>query len=176
LPRRFCIRCGTRLRRIREKDRRVPGCPGCGWIDWDNPAPTVSVLILGGGRVLLVRRAVAPQRGAWDVPGGFIERGETAERAARREIREELGVGVRIERYVGIFPDTYGSERVPSLNIYFLGRLARDGAAVRAGDDASEFRWFPLDRVPRRMAFKNARQAVHALRRMLRGDHAPRRG
>jgi 8-oxo-dGTP diphosphatase len=172
----FCIRCGARLRRIRGKHRRVPRCPRCGWIDWFNPAPTISVLILQRARVLLVRRAVAPARGAWDVPGGFIERGETAERAARREVREELGVRVRIGPFLGTFPDTYGAERIPSLNIYYLGGLARNGAALRAGDDASEFRWFPLDRVPRRMAFKNNRQAVLALRRLLRSGRAPRRG
>jgi len=172
----FCIRCGTRLRRVRERDRRVPGCPRCGWIDWFNPAPTVSVLIQRRGRVLLVRRAFAPARGAWDVPGGFIDRGETAERAARREMREELGVDVRIGRFLGTFPDTYGPERMPSLNIYYLGRLARDGATVRAGDDASECRWFPLDRTPRRMAFKNNREAVLALRRLLRDGRTRGRG
>lgn len=176
MTRLFCIRCGTRLRRIRERDRRLPGCPRCGWIDWFNPAPTVSVLIQRRGRVLLVRRAFAPARGAWDVPGGFIDRGETAERAARREIREELGVDVLIGRFLGTFPDSYGPQRLPSLNLYYLGRLARDGAAVRAGDDASEYRWFPLDRTPRRMAFKNNRDAVLALRRLLRDGRAPRRG
>jgi len=174
VQRQFCIRCAARLRRIREKGRRVPGCPNCGWIDWFNPAPTVSVLILRGDRLLLVRRAFAPARGAWDVPGGFIERGETVERAARREVREELGVGVRIERFVGIFPDTYGPERLPSLNIYYLGRL-RPGAGARAGDDALEYRWFPLDRIPRRMAFRNNRQAVLALRRLIGRRFASRR-
>jgi ADP-ribose pyrophosphatase YjhB (NUDIX family) len=172
----FCVRCGTRLRRVRERDRRVPGCPRCGWIDWFNPAPTVSVLIQRGGRVLLVRRAFVPARGAWDVPGGFIDRGETAERAARREMREELGVDVRIGRFLGTFSDTYGPDRLPSLNLYYLGRLARDGATVRASDDASECRWFPLDRTPRRMAFKNNRDAVLALRRLLREGRARRRG
>ena len=175
MPRRFCIQCGTPLRRIREKGRPVPGCPRCGWIDWFNPAPTISVLIRRGDRILLVRRAFPPARGAWDVPGGFIERGETIERAARREVREELGVGVRIERFVGIFPDTYGPHRLPSLNIYYLGRLSRGGGSVRAGDDASAFGWFPLDRVPRRMAFKNNRQAVAALRRLVGRAAASRR-
>jgi 8-oxo-dGTP diphosphatase len=175
VPRLFCIRCGARLRRIHERGRRVPGCPRCGWIDWVNPAPTVSVLILRGARILLVRRAFSPARGAWDVPGGFIERGETIERAARREVREEVGVDVRIERFIGIFPDTYGPQRRPSLNIYYLGRLRRAGSRVRAGDDASECRWFPLDRVPRRMAFKNNRQAVLALRRLTGRRVASRR-
>ncbi len=175
MPRMFCIRCGARLRRIQERGRRVPGCSRCGWIDWINPAPTVSVLILRGDRILLVRRAFAPARGAWDVPGGFVERGETIERAARREVREELGVDVRIERFVGIFPDTYGPERRPSLNIYYLGRLRRGTARLRAGDDASECRWFPLDRPPRPLAFKNNRQAVLALRRLIGRRAASRR-
>jgi 8-oxo-dGTP diphosphatase len=153
----------------------VPGCRRCGWIDWINPAPTVSVLILRGDRILLVRRAFAPARGAWDVPGGFVERGETIERAARREVREELGVDVRIERFVGIFPDTYGPERCPSLNIYYLGRLRRGTAHLRAGDDAAECRWFPLDRRPRPMAFKNNQQAVLALRRLIGRRVASRR-
>jgi 8-oxo-dGTP diphosphatase len=136
------------------------------------------VVILRGGRVLLVRRAVAPARGAWDVPGGFIERGETAEAAARREAREELGVDVRIERFIGTFPDTYGVERHPSLNIYYAARLRRRNATVRPADDASGFQWFAFDRLPRRLAFKNNRQALRALRRSqgrLTRDHAARR-
>jgi hypothetical protein len=82
---------------------------------------------------------------------------------------------VRIERFVGIFPDTYGPKRLPSLNIYYLGRLSRGGGGVRAGDDASAFRWFPLDRVPRRMAFKNNRQAIAALRRLIGRPASSRR-
>jgi ADP-ribose pyrophosphatase YjhB (NUDIX family) len=174
VARRYCIECGSRLRRIREKGRAVPGCRGCGWIDWNNPAPTASVLVVRGGRVLLVRRAFAPARGAWDVPGGFVERGESAEAAARREAREELGVDVRLEGVVGIFPDRYGARQEPSLNIYYLARLRRAGARIRARDDASAWRWFPLTRVPRRMAFKNNRQALQALRRVLRRSE-PRR-
>src|SRR2546426_5623336 len=104
VPRLFCIRCGARLRRVREEGRarRVGGCPRCGWIDWNNPAPTASVLVLCRGRVLLVRRAFAPARGAWDVPGGFIEAGGMAAQAARRELREEAGIAVRLERVLGI--------------------------------------------------------------------------
>jgi len=170
MPRAFCIRCGVRLRGVRQpgRARRLGGCPRCGWIDWNNPAPAASVLVLRRGRVLLVRRAVAPARGAWDIPGGFIERGETAEHAALRELREEVGVDVRLERLLGIFPDVYGPERLPSLNLYFLGRLAHDGAAVRAGDDAAGVGWFPLDAVPRNLAFKNNRDALRALRTLLR--------
>lgn len=174
MPRLYCIRCGHRLARARERGEVVSRCPACGWTDWFNPAPTASVIILrrGGGTgtaVLLVRRAFAPSRGAWDVPGGFVERGETAEAAAMREAREELGVDVRLERFVGIFPDTYafGGERQPSLNIYYVARLRRPNVSIRPADDVSGFRWFPLARLPRRLAFKNNRQALLTLRRLL---------
>jgi 8-oxo-dGTP diphosphatase len=175
VPRLYCIRCAHRLARARERGQAVSRCPACGWTDWFNPAPTASVLIVrrdgkGGTPVLLVRRAFAPARGAWDVPGGFVERGETAEAAAVREAREELGVEVHLERVVGIFPDTYffGGERQPSLNIYYLAQLRRPSASIRPADDVSGFRWFPLARLPRRLAFKNNRTALRALGRMMR--------
>lgn len=165
----FCLRCGARLRRVREAGRTRPvlTCPRCGRIHWNNPAPTASVLILRRGRVLLVRRAVAPARGLWDVPGGFIEPGETAEQAARREAREELGIAVHLERVVGIYPGVYGPERRPSLNIYYLAGMRGDRSTVRAGDDAAAFAWFRLRALPRRMAFRNNRQALQQLKRDL---------
>lgn len=176
MPRVYCIRCGVRLRRGRERGQVVSQCRACGWIDWFNPAPTASVLILRGNHVLLVRRAVAPARGAWDVPGGFVERGETAEAAAKREAREELGVDVHVDGIVGTFPDTYtfGGERQPSLNMYFMARLRRQNAAVRPADDVSGFRWFALNRLPQRLAFRNSRRALNALVRLLR--RRPRSG
>jgi len=167
--RNFCFRCAKRLRRVLEagKTRPVLKCPRCGWIHWNNPAPAASVLVLRRGRVLLVRRALAPSRGLWDVPGGFVEPGETGEQAARREAREELGIAVRLERVVGIYPGVYGVEKRPSLNVYYLARMRGDGSAVRAGDDAAAFAWFPLRALPRRMAFKNNREALRQLKRDL---------
>jgi len=117
--------------------------------------------------VLLVRRAPAPARGAWDTPGGFIEAGETVEQAARRETREELGIDVRLERVLGIYPDVYGPDRRPSLNIYYVARMRGNASAVRAGDDAAAFAWFPVRALPRRMAFRNNRLALRQLKRDL---------
>ncbi len=120
--------------------------------------------------MLLARRAVAPLRGYWDVVGGFVEPGETADQAARREVREELGVDVRLERLLGILPGVYGPEKKPTLNIYYVGRLGKDTANVKPADDVESVAWFPLADLPQRIAFKNNRTALRLLRTR------PRRG
>lgn len=54
--------------------------------------PAVSVALIRGDTVLLVRRAREPSRGLYAFPGGRVEAGETLEEAARRELMEETGL------------------------------------------------------------------------------------
>lgn len=54
------------------------------------------------GAVLLVKRGNEPAKGLWSPPGGSLELGETAERAAEREVLEETGLVVRARRVVDV--------------------------------------------------------------------------
>src|SRR5262249_44138128 len=135
-----CPYDGTRLDGRRDAEgRSLRVCRACGFIDYGNPKPCVAVLVEEAGRVLLGRRAVEPAKGAWDILGGFIDAGESAEEAVHRELREETGLQVRITRYLGSFADTYGPRGVPTLNLGFVAVPV--AGMMRPASDVAELCW-----------------------------------
>lgn len=117
-----------------------------------NPFPTVDVIVeRGAGSVLLVRRSNPPL--GWALPGGFIDYGECAEDAARREVMEEAGVNVLLTDLLGVYSAPDRDPRHHTLTVVFVGR-SRD--PVQAGDDAAEVAEWPLDGLPD-MAFDHER-------------------
>jgi ADP-ribose pyrophosphatase YjhB (NUDIX family) len=106
------------------------------------------------GRILLVKRAIDPKKGYWDVPGGFIEDGENPVMATKREMREELGVTVRVTGLLGVYMDTYFFRyRMNTLNIGY--RVSITGGRLRPMSDAGSFKWFTVEQIPwRRLAFR----------------------
>lgn len=119
---------------------------------YPRPAVTVDVVTvvpLPGGvqEVLLVRRGKEPFKGRWALPGGFLDLDEELEEAAARELEEETGVtGVELEE-LGAFGKIGRDPRGRTVSIAYLAVLPRR-PATRAGDDAAEVGWFPLDRPP----------------------------
>jgi 8-oxo-dGTP diphosphatase len=87
------------------------------------------------GRVLLIKRKHAPFKGRYALPGGFVERGETVEAAALRELKEETGLEGKIIRLIGVYSDPRRDPRAPTVSVAFLVRPRT--AKARAGDDAA---------------------------------------
>ncbi|PYN31047.1 MAG: hypothetical protein DMD98_18115 [Candidatus Rokuibacteriota bacterium] len=81
--------------------------------------PAAVALIMRGGRLLLTRRARPPYAGTWDLPGGFLEAGERPEACVRRELREELALGIRQARLVDFALDRYGPKGIPVLTLVY---------------------------------------------------------
>lgn len=67
-------------------------CDACHGKTWLNPIPIVVALVPCGNGILAGRRAIEPAKGLFALPGGYIELGETWEKAAARELSEEMGI------------------------------------------------------------------------------------
>jgi len=162
----YCPRCrGELLRRVPEGDDRPRlVCAECGTVVYENPAPCVCAIVESGGKILLTKRAVEPARGKWDLPGGYIEAGETPEQTLHRELAEETGIEVEITALLGFFVDTYGDGGTDTLNISYLA--TRKGGQERPGSDVAELAWFEPAEIPGpdALAFKNTREAIRAWR------------
>ncbi len=99
-------------------------------------------------QVLLVRRAIPPYRRRWAIPGGFVREGESLDEAARRELREETGVADVYLEQLYSFGDPGRDPRGRIVTIAYFALIAADRAPLRAGTDAAEAAWFPMDGLP----------------------------
>lgn len=140
-PARFCPRCGAPTA---EASGGRPACTarGCGFTWYPDPKVAVGVLAVRDGRLLLVRRNHEPAFGRWAFPSGYVDAGEVVEDAARREVREETGVTVRLDRLIGVYSEA-GS---PVVFVAYAGTIV-DGDP-RAGDEALEVGMFDPDALP----------------------------
>ena len=84
-----CSYCGSRFAEEAAWPRR---CGSCGRTSYLNPLPVVVVLLPLAGGLVVVRRNIEPARGTLTLPGGYLDRGESWQEGARRELREETGI------------------------------------------------------------------------------------
>jgi 8-oxo-dGTP diphosphatase len=124
------------------EDRLYPG----------RPILAVSTAVFREGRVLIARRAHAPWQGAYSLPGGVVEIGETLETAAARELFEEVGVEAEIAHFVEhVQPIAREGERVRAHFVIavFAARWSRGEA--RVSDEVEAVLWadpLAIDHLP----------------------------
>ena len=122
-------------------------CPHCG--RYANRGVTIDAIIVKGGNILLIKRGSEPFKGFWALPGGYVGWDETIADAVRREVQEELGVRAISVKELGIYSDP---KRHPKQCINIPHVVDIEGEP-RAGDDAMEFKYFPLNATPELLAF-----------------------
>lgn len=109
------------------------------------PLLAVDAVIIGkdGESIILVKRLNPPFKDYYALPGGFVEVGERLEEALRREVKEETGLDVEIERVIGIYDDP---NRDPRGHVVTVAYLCREvGGELRASTDAKEARRFTFE-------------------------------
>ncbi|OPY06912.1 MAG: Bifunctional NMN adenylyltransferase/Nudix hydrolase [Syntrophaceae bacterium PtaB.Bin095] len=141
----------------------------------DRPVVGIGAVVIHEGRVLLVRRGVAPSRGLWAVPGGALELGETLQRGAEREILEETGVAIRAREPVYAF-DFFERDGDGRIRFHFvIVDVAADyiGGEVRGADDALEARWLAPEDLEGLAVSKNTLKLLRAVGFLEKGNDIP---
>ena len=100
---------------------------------------SAGVLIWQNDRILLVKKNYSDR--AWTLPGGLMEKGEAINQTAVREIKEEIGVDIRLTRIVGIYSIK------SRFAVIFEGKIADESFSLN-GDEISECAYFALDDLP----------------------------
>lgn len=140
-------------------EREYPGHP---WVG-------IGVALLKPGAVLLVRRAKPPAAGSWSLPGGAQELGETAEAAARRELREETGLDAGpmtlAANVDSIHRDDAGRVRFHYTILDFVAPWI--GGEPMPGGDVSAAEFAPLDALGPYTLWDEAHRVIAVARRLL---------
>jgi ADP-ribose pyrophosphatase YjhB (NUDIX family) len=140
----FCSNCGgpvvSRIPDADDRERFV--CDRCQTVHYRNPKMVVGTVPQCEGKILLCRRAIAPQRGLWTLPAGYLEMGETVSEGARRETLEEAEADIR-----GLIPfGLYNLSFVGQVYFMLIGDLA--GPKFSAGSESLEVDLFTEADIP----------------------------
>ena len=115
------------------------------------PILTVDGVIVEKGKVLMVKRASYPFIESWVLPGGHVEYGEKIEKAIKREIKEELGISVKIKKIIGVYSDPKRDPRYHTVSVVYL--LEKNKDKIRLNYEASEFKYFSFKKLPLKIGF-----------------------
>lgn len=141
MKRTFCHLCATKLE---QKSEHVWCCPGCGNTFYGNPKPCTDIALFNDkGEMLICKRAKNPYKGKYDLPGGFIDLGDTVESGLLREIKEELGLSPEqftAPVYVSSRKDEYpfGDEVHDNIVMMFMAQITDSNAVIKPQDDVAE--------------------------------------
>lgn len=141
---RYCPKCGSEHFDIHNEKSKQ--CADCGFVYYFNPSSATVALILNENNELLVcRRAKDPAKGTLDLPGGFIDIGETGEEGVAREVLEETGLEVQEAVYQFTLPNIYVYSGFPvhTLDMFYLCKV-KDTRHISAMDDAADAFFMPL--------------------------------
>lgn len=122
--------------------------------EFPRPAVTVDLLVFRPAtEILLIKRGGEPFKGCWALPGGYVEKGESLEQAAARELKEETGIDGLALTQLGAFGNPGRDPRDWTITVAFWSYVV--SVRAEAGSDAVEAKWFDVDELPD-LAFDHA--------------------
>lgn len=157
---RYCPECGHK--KFEFDGFKVYHCASCGFEFFFNTATAVSAIIVDNDRLLAATRARDPGKGLLDLPGGFVDPGESLEIALQRELVEELSIRPLALSYLTSATNFYHYKAVDytTCDCFFLADFdSFDG--LNAGDDVSALQWIQLSELNLAdFAFDSVKRAI----------------
>jgi 8-oxo-dGTP diphosphatase len=136
--------------------------------DYPRPSVTVDIVLFypakDGLEILLIQRAKEPFKDHWALPGGFVDKDESLEDAAARELLEETKLRRARFKQIGAFGDPGRDPRGHTVSIAFAAIL-KSKPKVEGSDDAKEAAWHPVKRLPK-LSFDHKKIIRVALKQM----------
>jgi len=135
----FCPKCGTELVKTNINGQLRQNCPACNFVFWDNPIPVVAAIVEHEGKVILTRSKGWTEK--WlGIVAGFLEKGETPEEGALREVKEELDLDGEIISFIGHYAFEMRNQIIFAYHIRAEGEVA-------LGDELESIKAVPPEEV-----------------------------
>ena len=162
----FCPSCSSR--NISFDGIKEFTCGDCSFTYFHNIAAAAGTILECDGKIVLIRRKQEPGKGMLDLPGGFIDPGETAEQGAIREIKEELKIEVGPLEYLGSYPNTYEFKNVSyrSCDLLFYCRIESFPTEFDEREAEEMVLMDPFEINEDEVAFKSIRMGLQLFRRL----------
>lgn len=140
----FCLACGAATDWVipAGEDRYRSVCSSCNTVHYENPKLVVGCLVAQEEKILLCRRGIEPQKGAWTLPAGYLENNETAAQGALRETMEESGAEVQFLAPYRLFDLPHISQ------LYLLFRAQLIACPFLPTNESLEVRLFKIEDIP----------------------------
>lgn len=142
----FCSECGSQIKRKNVGGDSIERyhCESCGKTHYQNPVILVSCYCIWGKKVLWMKRKTEPYKGLWAVPSGYMEENETPQAAAAREVFEETGASVDIDRM-----ELHTVGTILDINqVYLVFRAPLLSPACSVSAEAEDVRLLAADEIP----------------------------
>lgn len=117
-------------------------CDHCEFVHYENPKIVVGSVVRHEGKILLCRRAIEPRKGFWTIPAGYLELGETPQKGAIREAREEAKANLELGELLAV----YTVERLSQVQLLYRATLKTP--EFSAGEESLEVGLFDWDEIP----------------------------
>lgn len=135
----YCPSCTAPLvERLVDGEARRTCSSACGFVHYDNPTPVVAVVVEHAGQVVLARNRTWP-RHFYGLITGFLERDESPEQCAIRELKEELSLDTASPTLIGVYAFT-------QMNQVIIAYHALASGAIQLNDELDDYKHVPLER------------------------------